>query len=128
MGETWSWDRPHVLRDDARIGTLSFDVWHHSFLSLSRTVEKFNSYTDALLESSLATGKKYSPWRIPFAMTGNFLRYYILHRQFLYGFWGYINSVNAAWLRFLKYAKYYEETQRTFEEPPSNDSRGTPNV
>lgn len=124
MGETWSWDRVRLLRDDARIGTLRSDIWHHSFQSISKTVAKYNDYTDALLEGSLARGKNYSPWRIPFAMTGNFLRYFLIHRQFLYGFWGYINSVNGAWLRFLKFAKYYEEAQKTSEKSAPHPSSG----
>lgn len=122
MENTFSWDRVRLLRADVRIGTLRSDIWHHSFESISKTVEKYNAYSDALLQGSLAEEKKYSPWRIPLAMTGNFLRYFILHRQFLYGFWGYINSVNGAWLRFLKFSKHYEYNQKISENPYPSSS------
>ena len=33
---------------------------------------------------------------------------YILHRHFLYGYWGFINAVTVAFFRFAKFAKWYE--------------------
>lgn len=102
-----------------RIKTLHHLANHYCYLSLRRSVEKYNRATDLQVERALLEEKNYSPWRMVGASTLTFLKYYILGRHFLYGFWGFINCVNLGYSRFLKFAKYYEHTQREkFEYPP----------
>ncbi|WP_241760454.1 glycosyltransferase family 2 protein [Dethiosulfovibrio peptidovorans] len=84
---------------------------HYSFLSIRRTVEKRNVATDDQVKRALLEHKNYSPWRMVGCMVGNFFRYFILERYFLYGFWGFIHSVNVGYMRFLKFSKFYEYHQ-----------------
>lgn len=108
MCETYTEDRVVFYRDDVKVGQLRGFVYHHSLVSISQVVEKYNKYTDQQVEAARITGKRYSPLRMFFALNFNFLRYFFLDRQFLHGYWGYINSVNCSYMRFLKFAKFYE--------------------
>jgi hypothetical protein len=85
-------------------------------------VQKHNIETNRLVERALIIGKKYSPWRMVGAMSLNFFKRFILDRFFLYGFWGFIYSVEYAYLRFLKFSKFYEVQQlKKHEYPPSSE-------
>lgn len=112
MGETFTCDRVQITRPNARVGQLHSMVYHHSFVRIHQVVCKYNDYTEQQIETAAKEGRHYSPWRMVLVMSLNFFKYFILHRQFLYGFWGYINAMNLSYLRFLKFAKYYEHTQR----------------
>jgi glycosyltransferase involved in cell wall biosynthesis len=112
MARDFTHDRVQVTRSDARIGQLRHYVHHHSFVSINRTVMKYLRYTDQQVEEALSKRKPYSPFRMLFAINANFLKYFLLDRQFLNGWWGYIHSVNCAYLRFLKFAKNYEAKQK----------------
>lgn len=112
MGETYTWDRVGLQEKETPVGLLKEFVYHHSVLSIRQAVAKYNSYTDQQVEASVVLGKSYSPWRMVGAMSFNFFRYYVLHRRFLNGFWGFIDSVNLSYMRFLKFAKHYERSMR----------------
>jgi hypothetical protein len=77
-------------------------------LSLTKIWHKYNAYSDELVKTAIATGKRYSKLRLVFEFPGQFLRYYILRGQFLHGWWGFISAVTSAYFRFLKIAKYIE--------------------
>jgi glycosyltransferase involved in cell wall biosynthesis len=96
------------VRPGASASTLRGFVHHHTYLSLRQLVDKHNAESDELAERALKQGKNYSPWRMVGLMTLNFLKSFFLYRYFLYGFWGFILSVECSFLRFLKFAKYYE--------------------
>lgn len=108
MGETFTADRVSLSRDNVKIGQLKGIIYHHSLLSISQVIEKYNKYTDQQVEAAKCTGKRYSPLRMFFAINLNFIRYFFIHRQFLNGYWGYVNSVNVSYMRFLKFAKFFE--------------------
>lgn len=111
-------DDVEKLKPDASAGRLRGFVHHYSFLSISATVEKRNLATDRQVDRAIAEGKRYSPWRMVGAMSLNFLKFFILDRFFLYGFWGFIHSVNIAYMRFLKFSKYYERGQMEKYQDP----------
>ena len=112
MADTYTADRPQVIKNNTRCGLLKGFVLHHSFVSIHQQIEKFNNYSSAQVEALAAQGKSYSPFRILFAMNLCFLKEYILHRGFLKGYWGYIDAVNVAFLQFMKYSKYYEYSHK----------------
>ncbi|MDR3164649.1 MAG: glycosyltransferase family 2 protein, partial [Synergistaceae bacterium] len=93
-------------------------VHHYSFTSIRQMVEKHNFYSGEQIRQALADGKNYSPWRMVGAMSLNFFKRFILDRFFLYGFWGFIYSVEYAFLRFLKFSKFYEAKQLEKHEYP----------
>ena len=86
-------------------------VNHYSFISIAKTIEKYNIESGRLAERAIMQGKHYSPLRMFGCMTGNMMKYFILGRYFLLGWWGFIHSLNLGVLRFLKFAKYYEAEQ-----------------
>lgn len=104
-------DDVEKLRPDATTGLFRGFVHHYSSLSISSTVRKRDFATDLQVKRAVIEGKHYSPWRMVGAMSFNFLKFFILDRFFLYGFWGFIHAVNIAYMRFLKFSKYYEHEQ-----------------
>jgi glycosyltransferase involved in cell wall biosynthesis len=104
-------DVAQKIDPNASEGVLRGFVHHYSFVSISQTVEKHNFYSGEQARQALADGKNYSPWRMVGAMSLNFFKRFILDRFFLYGFWGFIYSVDYAFLRFLKFSKFYEAKQ-----------------
>ena len=102
-----------VLGADCRVVRLKNEIYHFSYLSLTNTWQKYNRYSDELVKTAIATGKRYSKFRLIFEFPVQFLRYYILKRQCLHGWWGFISAVTSAYFRFLKIAKYieYQETR-----------------
>lgn len=98
-------------RGDVQTGQLKYFVKHYSYLTLHRLIEKNNRSTDRQQERIQVEGKTYSPWRMVGAMSFNFIKYYLIGRFFLLGWWGFMHSINLSYTRFLKFAKYYEHTQ-----------------
>lgn len=97
-----------VLGQGVKVAQLKHLVYHYSYLSLTKTWEKYNVYTDELLKTAIATGKKYSLFRLIIEFPYQFLRYYFLKRMFLRGRFGFINAVTISYFRFLKIAKWQE--------------------
>lgn len=116
MPHDFTHDRVRVIRSDARIGQLKGLVHHYSFVSINKSFEKYIRYTDQQVEEAFRKGRHYSPIRMLFSINANFLKYYFLQRQFLNGWWGYVNSVNLSILRYLKFAKFFEaDSKRRLE-------------
>lgn len=86
-------------------------VCHHSYISLHALLEKRNVQTDRHVERAIREGKHYSPWRMVGAMSLNFIKYFFINRFFLLGWWGFISSIDIGYMRFLKFAKYYEREE-----------------
>ncbi len=97
-----------VFLKNVEIGQLKGLVYHYSYIRLTKVWYKLNMYTDELLETAIQTNKKYSKFRLITEMPFQFFRYYILKRQFLNGWFGFINSVSLSYFRFLKIAKWVE--------------------
>ena len=102
-------------RPDATFGTCRNLMEHYSIMSLHHVVDKFNRESDKLAERAVLQNKGYSPWRLLGASTLEFLKYYVLQRYFLLGWWGFINCVNISFLRFMKFAKFYEHYHKDYD-------------
>ena len=94
-----------------RINTLRGFVCHYSYLGLNHQVEKRLFESDMQLKRAVHEGKHYSPWRMVGTLSLNFLKVFFINRFFLYGFWGFIFASGVGHLRFLKFAKFYENEQ-----------------
>ena len=99
------------LKSNATAGQLKSFVHHYSYLSIQEMVQKRNIDTERQVDRAIIEGKNYSPWRMVGSMTFNFIKFYFLDRNFLYGFWGFIHSVSIAHMRFMKFAKFYERRE-----------------
>jgi len=111
MAGTIGHDDVVPVKPGVSAGQLKKLVHHYSHISISQLLQKHNIQTDRLVERALIVGKTYSPWRMVGAMSLNFFKRFILHRFFLYGFWGFIYSIELAHFRFLKFSKFYEAQQ-----------------
>lgn len=99
------------VKDSATKGECRNLIDHYSFISISQAVDKYNVESDRLAARAVEQGKNYSAWRLLGCSTLEFLKFYVLDRFFLLGWWGFIHSVNISFLRFLKFAKFYELQQ-----------------
>ena len=97
-----------IVEQGCRITPLKHEILHYSYISLTKLWTKYNAYSDELITTAIATGRRYSKLRLIFEFPVQFLRYYILRGQFLHGRWGFISAVTSAYFRFLKIAKYIE--------------------
>ncbi|MBR6355742.1 MAG: glycosyltransferase family 2 protein [Alphaproteobacteria bacterium] len=97
-----------ALTEDVRIGQLKGLVHHYSYLAIANQINKLNHFTNQVLETALSEGKHYSRIRLITEFFRQFLCYYFIKRQFLNGRWGFIASVNLAYFRFVKIAKWFE--------------------
>ncbi|MBQ9903611.1 MAG: glycosyltransferase family 2 protein [Synergistaceae bacterium] len=105
-------------KDNATKGKCRNLIDHYSFMSLHKAVDKYNLESDRLASRSVEQGKNYSAWRLLGCSTLEFLKFYVLDRFFLLGWWGFIHSVNVSYLRFLKFAKFYEHEQFNQRDNP----------
>ena len=96
------------IKPGATFGKCKNLIEHYSFISISQIIKKHDAYSDQLAKRAVLQNKNYSPFRMVFCGIFEFLKYYILGRLFLLGWWGFINCVNLGYLRFLKFAKFYE--------------------
>jgi glycosyltransferase involved in cell wall biosynthesis len=120
MAGTLGHDDVICIKPGAKTKLLSGFIHHYSYISIHQLVQKYNVESGRLVDRAAAIGKNYSPWRMAGAMSLNFFKRFILDRFFLYGFWGFIYSVEYAHLRFLKFSKFYEAKQfEKHEYPPS---------
>lgn len=97
-----------VLGDGCEVKQLKNEIYHYSYISLTKIWYKYNLYSDEQVKAAIATGKGYSKIRLIFELPAQFFRYYILRGQFLHGWWGLIAATTSAYFRFLKVAKYVE--------------------
>ncbi len=102
-------------RQDATQGECRNLMDHYSFISLWQSVDKYNLESERLAERAVSQGKNYSSWRLLGCSTLEFLKFFVLDRYFLLGWWGFIHSVNISYLRFLKFAKFYEHYHNEYD-------------
>ena len=96
---------------EVKTRTLHNFVCHHSYVSFSQVINKQNRATDTQKQMLIKSGRRYPAWRMIGSSTLEFLKQYFLYRQFLYGYWGFINATSVAFFRFTKFAKWYEHEQ-----------------
>jgi len=99
------------VKADAAAEMLRGFLYHYSYISINRMIAKRNLATDRQVERAVIEGKRYSPMRMVGTMSLSFLKAFVIDRYFLYGYWGYIHSVNYAYMRFQKFSKFYEQEQ-----------------
>ena len=83
-------------------------VYHRSFRSIEHMVEKLNDYSTMQAAEMFEHRKEFSALRGVLEPHLMFLKFYILRRHFVYGFFGLVVSRNYAHYRFLRLAKLSE--------------------
>ncbi len=84
-------------------------MMHFSFPSIQKAVEKINGYTE--MTSDLQEHKP-STLSLVIVFPVAFLKAYLLRRNFLSGFDGFVVSMLFAFQRFLRLAKAWEKNSR----------------
>jgi glycosyltransferase involved in cell wall biosynthesis len=100
---------------DRKVEKLKNVFYHFSEVDIHTKVEKINAYSTGVVADKLAKGQRPSPWKLVYYPPLVFFQQFILQRNFLSGWAGFIGSVIGAFYAFLRYAKPYEHYR--FEEP-----------
>ena len=88
-------------------------IFHYSVYDFRSQVEKYNSYTDALVNDLKARKIRKPAIRLFVEFPIAFLKSYILRRHVLRGTYGFLTSMNYAYFRFLRLAKLYEKEKHS---------------
>lgn len=96
--------------EGATTAKLKGTVDHRSKRSIQFTIEKFNRYSDMQVDDLIAHGRSLSRLRLLTEFPIAFFKSYFIRRSCLYGWWGLVIAHNYAYSRFVRVAKYYEET------------------
>ncbi|MDX1512188.1 MAG: glycosyltransferase family 2 protein [Gammaproteobacteria bacterium] len=99
-------------RVNGTIGRLESCFVHYGEPDVHTKVEKINAYSSGLAEHKAERGNRANPWPMVFYPPFFFIRIYILKRNFVNGWAGFIASVVSAFYAFLKYAKRYEHQRK----------------
>lgn len=98
--EKWRLFEPHK-----KYGTLSGDLLHYSFNSISDYLNMTERYTTLSAEEALQKGKNVSLLKLILGPKFKFIQDYIIRLGFLDGYAGYIAYRLAANMAFVKYSK-----------------------
>lgn len=85
---------------------------HHGHQNIAGQLDRINAYTSGGASLQPKTAAVHSGLRMVLSPSAAFLREYLLRRQFLNGWAGFIAARMAAWHAFLRHAKKMEQ-QRT---------------
>ena len=88
---------------------LEGDLHHYSFPSMSRYVEKINTFSDIFLARQKAEGKQWSLFANITRPLWRFFRAYVLRLGFLDGFAGLWIAVSTAYFAFVRYSRKFED-------------------
>jgi glycosyltransferase involved in cell wall biosynthesis len=83
-------------------------IYHYSYRNFSQCFDKTNRYSSYGAEIAYKKGQKKSLLSIVLAVPINFLKYYLIERNFLNGLNGFYWSVINAFYHFSKYIKLRE--------------------
>lgn len=88
-----------------QMGTLTGDLLHFSFSSISEHLKKIDKYTELAAHEAVGKGKTASLLKIYFSPKWHFFTEYVLRFGFLDGFYGYMICKLSAHQAFVKYSK-----------------------
>lgn len=94
------------------VGALAGCIIHDGDRSIEQKLNKLNRYSSLAAPAKRTRTGVIGAFRLTLYPIWYFFRAYLLRRQFLNGWAGYINSVELAHYAFLKYAKMLELTKR----------------
>lgn len=90
-------------------------IYHYGEESVAIKLDKNNSYSSLKAAEKAAKGKRANPLKLVFIMPLAFIKSYVLRRDFLNGWQGFIGSMINAFYAFLKEAKLLEKNREQGE-------------
>ncbi|MDX1802175.1 MAG: glycosyltransferase family 2 protein, partial [Marinobacter sp.] len=112
-------DRPQVRQ--GKVGFLTGDVRHRTLVSLAQMEQKYVQLSTEQAHFMAAKGRHISSARLAAEFPLKFLKYYVVHRQFMNGWFGLSVSIVAANRNFMRLAKAREIELLTRLENPHPD-------
>ena len=106
--------RPSTVHDVVQVNRafkvkrLKGKVHHHSAVTVSTQIAKFNNYTDALVEDMQRRHVVRPVWRLFVEFPVAFFKAYVMRRYFLRGIRGHTSAMSYAFFRYLRLAKHVE--------------------
>ena len=100
------------------VATLSGNLHHYSFPSLSSHVAKINPFADLFVAQQKARGGRFSFATAVFRPGWRFFRAYVIKLGFLDGYPGFYIAWATAFGAFVRYSRLYEEERKS--EPRMN--------
>jgi len=96
-------DRPQVR--EGRVAFLKGDVLHRTLITLGQMEEKYLQLSSEQARFLVAKGRRISTLRLFGEFPLKFMKYYLLRRQFMNGWFGLSLSIIAANRNFMRLAK-----------------------
>ncbi len=93
-------------------GTLSGDLLHYSFDTISSHLKKIDRYTELAALAAVEKGRSASIAKIIFSPLWHFISEYFIKLGFLDGFYGFVICRLSAYSAFVKYSKIRMYSQR----------------
>lgn len=106
---------------DGPVATLSGDLLHFSFPTLSSHVAKINPFADLFVREQQARRIRFGMIDPVMRPAWRFFRAYVMRRGFLDGFPGFYIAVATAFSVFVRYSRLYEEENK--REPRTKTDR-----
>ncbi len=101
---------------DGSIGKIEGAVEHYPFVSVKQFVQRHNGYSKrealALKEEKGVLPSAEVLYNIRRKPLKRFFKFYFKKKGYKDGFYGLLFSILFAWVHFLNWAKYWEETQQ----------------
>lgn len=98
---------------DGAVTTLTGDLHHYSFPTLSSHVAKINPFADLFVQQRQANGVRFSVFSAVFRPFWRFFRAYVLRRGFLDGYPGFYIAWATAFGAFVRYSRLFEEENQS---------------
>ncbi len=97
---------------NGKVANLKNHCLHYSYASIHEYFEKFNRYTTSGAQDLAARGKQTSVAGIAFRMPFSFVKEYVIRRNLLNGYPGFMWSLFSAMYPVVKYAKLREMNEK----------------
>ena len=97
-----------VTEVEGKIDVLKNEMFHYTVFDVSTAIQKQIKYSLLSGEFLFEKGKKASLLKVIIKFPFDFFRFYILQRNFLNSYQGFIWSMLSAFGSFVKYAKLYD--------------------
>lgn len=93
--------------------TFTGPILHDSYRDIQTFIDKFNRYSTIDAEEELASGRKFSLWRLLFQPIERFLGRYLRHRGYRDGMHGFVLAALIGMNYFIRYLKLWEKEYRS---------------
>ncbi len=107
------------------VGDLAGYIIHEGDRSIAHKLTKLNQYSSLAALAKRPLSGYAGAYRLTLYPVWYFFRAYLLRRQFLNGWAGYINSVELAHYAFLKYAKMLEQAKIAHAKSAATEKEGS---